>query len=71
VKGRKRHILAETQGFLLQLIVHLADRTDRDGDKLVLLKLGPVEERFPRLSHLQLDSAYQGNFEDWVKESFG
>jgi putative transposase len=71
VKGRKRHILVDTQGFVLALVVHPANVADRDGGKLVLLKLGPWEERFPRLPHLWLDSAYQGKFEDWVRATFG
>jgi transposase len=71
VKGRKRHLLVDTQGFLLQPVVHPADLADRDGGKLVLLRLQPWKERFPRLKHLWLDSAYQGKFEDWVKATFG
>jgi putative transposase len=36
VKGRKRHILVDTTGLLLKVIVHAADIQDRDGAKLVL-----------------------------------
>jgi putative transposase len=61
----------DTQGFLLQPVVHAADVADRDGGKRVLLRLGPWQERFPRLKHLWVDSAYQGKFEDWVKATFG
>src|SRR5262249_37335030 len=45
---RKRHRLVDTPGFLLQPVVHPADVADRDGGKLVLLRLQPWEERFPR-----------------------
>ncbi len=71
MKGRKRHILVDTQGFVLSLVVHPADVADRDGGKLVLLKLEPWQERFPRLAHLWVDSAYQGKFADWVKATLG
>ena len=71
MKGRKRHILVDTQGFVLSLVVHPADVADRDGGKLVLLKLEPGLERFPRLEHLWVDSAYQGKFTDWVKATLG
>jgi hypothetical protein len=71
VKGRKRHLLVDTQGFLLQPVVHSAEVADRDGGQRVLLRLGPWEERFPRLKHLWVDSAYQGKFEAWVKATFG
>jgi len=39
IKGRKRHILVDTMGFLLMVIVHAADIQDRDGAKLVLDKI--------------------------------
>jgi len=71
VKGRKRHLLVDTQGFLLEPLVHPADIADRDAGKLVLLRLQPWQERFPRMKHLWLDSAYQGKFEEGVKATFG
>ena len=46
VKGRKRHIVVDTIGLLLAVVVHAADIQDRDGAKLVLRKL---QGRFPRL----------------------
>jgi putative transposase len=39
VKGRKRHIVVDTIGLLLAVVVHAADIQDRDGAKLVLSKL--------------------------------
>jgi len=38
VKGRKRHILVDTEGLLLEASVHAADVQDRDGAKLLLKK---------------------------------
>jgi putative transposase len=35
VKGRKRHILVDTMGLLLMVVVHTADIQDRDGAKQV------------------------------------
>lgn len=57
IKGRKRHILVDTEGFLLKAKVHAANIMDRDGIKLLL---EGVRERFPRLSHLWLDAGYNG-----------
>jgi putative transposase len=68
VKGRKRHIVVDTQGFLLTVVVHAADIPDRDGGKLVLAGL---KEAFPTLRHLWVDSGYRGPFVDWVKETLG
>ena len=39
VSGRKRHIVVDTSGLLLAVVVHAANIQDRDGAKLVLAKL--------------------------------
>jgi putative transposase len=58
VKGRKRHLLVDTQGLVLEARVHSAKVVDRDGIKLLL---GPsLSDRLPRLSHLWLDAGYTG-----------
>src|SRR5690606_40666681 len=36
IKGRKRHILTDTEGNLVHAMIHLADIRDRDGTPLVL-----------------------------------
>ena len=67
MKGRKRHLLVDTQGLIIQALVLPADLTDRDGGKFVLAALAPVRERFPRLRHLWVDSGYRGKFVAWGK----
>src|SRR5260221_7677049 len=54
VNGRKRHILVDILGLLLQVVVHPANRQDREGAKLVLAGL---QRRFPRLRPLWADQA--------------
>ncbi|MXZ41271.1 MAG: transposase [Caldilineaceae bacterium SB0666_bin_21] len=39
VKGRKRHLVVDTMGLLLAVVVHTADLQDRDGARLVLAQL--------------------------------
>ena len=39
IKGKKRHILVDTQGLLMHAIVHAADIQDRDGGALVMATL--------------------------------
>jgi len=39
IKGRKRHILIDTQGLLMHAIVHGGDILDRDGGLLVMATL--------------------------------
>ena len=52
VKGRKRHIITDTQGFLVGAIVHTADIQDRDGAVDVLAS---IRYRFPWLRHVFAD----------------
>src|SRR4051794_19526848 len=49
VKGRKRHIVTDTLGLMLFVLVHGADVPDRDGAP-ALLKA--IRHRFPWLRHL-------------------
>lgn len=64
VKGRKRHIVVDTMGLLLLVIVHRASIQDRDGAKLVLAAL---KGRFRRLTLIWADSAYAGQLIPWVQ----
>jgi transposase len=57
IKGKKRHILVDTQGLLLHAIVHAADIQDRDGGVLLMSTLFGM---FPCLLKLYADSGYQG-----------
>ena len=57
VSGRKRHILVDTLGLLLVLVVHTADVQDRDGLALVCRRL---RRRFPWLRLIFADGGYQG-----------
>ena len=70
IKGRKRHILVDTEGFLLKVKVHAASVFDRDGIKQLL---EDAKELFPRLSHLWLDAGYNGQEKgkDWVEKVLG
>ncbi len=71
MKGRKRHLLVDTQGLVIQAVVHSADLSDRVGGRFVLEALAPAQERFPRLKHLWVDGGYRGPFVDWVKQRLG
>ena len=57
VKGKKRHILVDTLGLLLHVIVHPADIQDRDGGVLLLSTLFGL---FLFLKKLFADGGYQG-----------
>ena len=58
IKGRKRHILTDTEGNLVHAIIHTADIQDRDGAPLLLAE---IIHRFPWLRHLFADGGYAGD----------
>lgn len=51
VKGRKRHIITDTCGFLMFVLVHAADIQDRKA----------IRYRFPWLRHVFADGGYAGD----------
>ncbi|WP_298370751.1 IS5 family transposase [Azospirillum sp.] len=57
IKGKKRHLLVDTQGLVLHAIVHAADSQDRDGGVLVMATLFGM---YPFLLKLYADGGYQG-----------
>lgn len=69
VKGRKRHLLVDTNGLILHVLVHEANIQDHAGGRHLL---HPLQGRFPRLTLIWADSAYnKGGFVEWVKETLG
>jgi transposase len=58
IKGRKRHILTDTCGYLVHAVVHAADTQDRDGAPLVL---AAIIRRFPWLRYVFADGGYAGD----------
>ncbi len=73
IKGRKRHILTDTIGLPVGMIVHPADIQDRDGAPTLLAR---VRSSFPWLRHIFADGGYAGdklldavkNLGDWTIE---
>ena len=57
VKGKKRHILVDTLGLPLNVVVHPANIQDRDGGLLVLKA---VRRLFPFIERIFADGGYQG-----------
>jgi putative transposase len=72
VKGRKRHLVVDTQGLVLMAKVHSANITDRDGIKLLLAPEAGTGLH-ERLSHLWLDAGYTGQDRGagWVERALG
>jgi putative transposase len=68
VDGRKRHLLVDTEGLVLEARVHSARVPDQDGIRLLL---DPARGRLGRLSHLWVDAGYQGRARRWAEEVLG
>ena len=67
IKGKKRHVLVDTQGLMLHAIVHAADIQDRDGGGLLVATLSGLH---PFLTRLYADAGYQGpRFADAVAKA--
>ena len=58
IDGRKRHLLIDTLGLPLVLVVHAADIQDRDGLDQVCRR---IRRRFPWLTLVFADAGYQGD----------
>jgi len=56
VQGRKRHILVDTTGLVLMVVIHAANIQCRDGAKLVLEQ---VKGTFSRLKLIWADVGYR------------
>jgi putative transposase len=68
IMGRKRHILVDTMGLILAVVVHSAGIQDRDGAKVVFEK---IKNDLPRLELAWADGSYAGELIEWVKRECG
>ncbi len=67
-KGRKRHLLTDTQGLVLNVVVHSAAIQDRDGAKLLF---GRSTQVLTSIEKIFVDGGYTGKLVGWVKEKYG
>jgi putative transposase len=75
VNGRKRHIIVDTLGLLLLVVVHSASIQDAAGGKDTLQSLfdhikHSVHNRWCHLKLIWADGAYESTV-DWVKQNLG
>lgn len=67
IKGRKRHVLVDTLGLVLTVVVTAASVQDRDGARLLLNRLGGACKK---LRLVWVDGSYRGTLLDWVASRF-
>jgi putative transposase len=73
VKGRKRHLLVDTLGLVLMVVVSAANVSDQVGAKQLFARLKPQRRWLRRLTRSKgrLDGAYQGEgFMCWVFDTY-
>ena len=68
VKGRKRHLLVDTDGLVVRAVVLPAEIQDRDGAQDVCHVAAPV---CPRLEQIWADGAYTGSLVEWMRDVYG
>lgn len=68
MKGRKRHLLVDTEGWVLGARVGPADEPDGVGARPVVAALAG---HLPRLEVIWVDGGYTRRFAEWVAEHLG
>ena len=67
INGIKRHIIVDTLGLVLAVMIHSASIQDRDGSKNVIKQL---KGRWKKIIKIFADGGYRGELIDWVEEHF-
>lgn len=67
IDGRKRHILVDTMGLLIVVVVTAASVSDPAGARLLLSKLGGAGKK---LRCIWVDGTYRGSLLEWVADRF-
>ena len=68
IRGRKRHLLVDTEGLVLKAKVHSAKVPEQDGLRLLLES---ARGGLSRMKHLWLDAGYEGRGKRWAEEALG
>ena len=69
VNGRKRHIVVDTLGLVLVVVVHAANQHDSPAARAVLTSL--ARQGYERLNKILADSAYGQELARWARKSLG
>lgn len=66
INGRKRHLMVDTLGLLLCVVVHVASIQDRDGAKLIF---DSCRQQCPTVKLVWADGGYAGKLVNWTREN--
>jgi putative transposase len=71
IKGRKRHLMVDTLGLVMMVVVSAANISDQQGARLVFARLLAVPERIARLVLIWVDGTYEGaEFMQWTMDTY-
>ena len=71
IKGRKRHLMVDTLGLVMMVVVTAANVSDQQGARLIFARLAQLPERVARLVLVWVDGTYEGvNFMRWVMDTY-
>jgi len=68
IKGRKQHIIVDTQGLPMAIAIHEANVHDSKGAPMVI---DNPSYKFTCLVKILADGGYRGNLADWLMEKYG
>ena len=68
IQGRKRHIVVDTLGLVLAVVVHAANQHDSPSARAVVARL--MAQGYGRLEKLLADSAYGEKLRQWAKQAY-
>lgn len=71
VNGRKRHLLCDTQGLALELVVTPANISESQGARLVCRKMGWRRSVTKKLRRVWVDAGYKAGAIAWCREKRG
>ena len=66
IKGRKRHVIVDTNGFVLRVLVHAADISESEGGTWLL---NEHRNALRCLDTIRVDQGYKAMFVEWVSEN--
>ena len=71
VKGRKRHLMVDTLGLVMMVVITAANVSDKKGARLIFERVARVPQRIARLVLIWVDGGYEGDkFMKWVMDTY-
>lgn len=69
IKGRKRHVIVDTLGLMIVIVITAASVQDRDGAKLAFEAAMNSPEKTSQLEVTWADGGYSGKLVDWTTQN--